>query len=150
MKTFWGHDHETDFTVAGTSLRGGHRKFSWAVRVRGVSRVYRNMRHAEFKAISCMLQSRYSTWTLISICQIQLIKETCSIYPLSTLAHLQQAGALFFFRRISQNCEIRLLASSCLSFCPPAWNISTPTDRFSWNFIFEYFTKISPEGSVFI
>ena len=52
------------------------------------------------------------------------------------------------FRRVSKNCEKWLLASSCVSpsVRPPAWN-SAPTERFSWNFIFQHFSKICRENS---
>jgi len=38
----------------------------------------------------------------------------------------------------SQNCEKRLFTSSCLSVRPHR-TTQFPLDRFSWNFIFEYF-----------
>jgi len=48
----------------------------------------------------------------------------------------------------------RLLASSCLStVCPyvlPHGTILLPLDEFSWNLIFEYFSKICHENSSYI
>ena len=49
----------------------------------------------------------------------------------------------------SQNYKKRLLASSCLSVRPSAWNNSAPTGRILVN-ILEYFSKICPENSRFI
>ena len=56
---------------------------------------------------------------------------------------------LLHFQARSQNPEKRLLASSCPSVRPSAWNISTPTGRISWNLIFEYFSKMRRENSSF-
>jgi len=47
----------------------------------------------------------------------------------------------------------RLLASSCLFVCPsvrPHGSARLPLDGFSWNLIFEYFSKICRENSRFI
>jgi hypothetical protein len=49
----------------------------------------------------------------------------------------------------SQNCEKRLLASSCLYVCPQE-TTRLPLDSFSWNLISEYFSKIYGENSSFI
>jgi hypothetical protein len=49
----------------------------------------------------------------------------------------------------SQSCEKRLLASSCLSVCPHR-TTRLSLNGFSWNLIFEYFSKISRENSSFI
>jgi len=58
-----------------------------------------------------------------------------------------------FYAR-SQNCEKRLLVSSCPSVRPSvwlsSWNNSAPTGRILWNLIFEYFSKICWENSSFI
>ena len=52
-----------------------------------------------------------------------------------------------------QNCEKRLLASSCLcvrlSVCQRG-STPLPLDGFSWNFIFQYLSKTCPENSSFI
>ena len=49
---------------------------------------------------------------------------------------------LFLVR--SQNCEKRMLASSCLSFCPCAWNPSAPTGRIFMKFdIWVFFESLS-------
>ena len=56
----------------------------------------------------------------------------------------------WLFRRFSQNCEKRLSASSRLTFCPPHGTTPIPLDGFSWNLIFEDFTKICRENSSFI
>jgi hypothetical protein len=53
-------------------------------------------------------------------------------------------------RTSSQNCEKRILAFSYV--CPsvrPHWT-RLPLDGYSWNLIFEYFSKICPENSSFI
>jgi hypothetical protein len=47
----------------------------------------------------------------------------------------------------SQNCEERLLASSCLSVSSHGTQL--PLDGFSWNLNFEYFPNICPEISSF-
>jgi hypothetical protein len=48
------------------------------------------------------------------------------------------------FKTRSQNCGKRLLASSCLSVCPPAWNNSAPTGRIFVKFdIWEFFENLS-------
>ena len=56
--------------------------------------------------------------------------------------------------RLLQNCEKQLLASSCLkSVCTsvsPNGTTRLPLDGFSWNLIFEYFSKICRENSCFI
>ena len=44
------------------------------------------------------------------------------------------------FKGRSQNCEKRLLASSCLSVFPHE-TTRLPLDGFSWNLVFEYFSK---------
>jgi hypothetical protein len=44
------------------------------------------------------------------------------------------------FKTLSQNCEKRLLASSCLSVRPHG-KTRLPLDGFSWNLVFEYFSK---------
>ena len=59
-----------------------------------------------------------------------------------------------FYRRFSQNCETRFLASSCLSDRPCAWTVRQ-TDRqtvdgLSRNTIFENFSKIFRDNSGFI
>jgi hypothetical protein len=56
-----------------------------------------------------------------------------------------QANNLDIRSRFSQNCEKRLLASACLSVCPPAWNNSDLTGRFSWHLLVQYFSKIWQE-----
>jgi len=55
----------------------------------------------------------------------------------------------FLFRRFSQNSEKRILASSCLYVCPHG---KTPLllNGFSWNLIFEDFSKICREISSII
>jgi hypothetical protein len=45
------------------------------------------------------------------------------------------------FRLFSQNCEKRLLASSCLSFCQHG-TTRLSLDGFALNLIFEYFSQI--------
>jgi hypothetical protein len=45
----------------------------------------------------------------------------------------------------SQNCERRLSASSSLTVCPHG--IRLPTDGFTLNLMFEYFSKICPQNS---
>jgi len=52
-------------------------------------------------------------------------------------------------RRFSQNYEKRLLASPCLSIRPQG-KIRIPLDRFLWNFIFEYFSKVRWGNSISI
>jgi len=48
------------------------------------------------------------------------------------------------FRRFSQNCEKRLLATSCLSVCPSACNNSDPTRRIFMKFdIWKFFEILS-------
>jgi hypothetical protein len=53
----------------------------------------------------------------------------------------------------SKNCRKRLLTTSCpsvhLSICPHG-AIRPPLNGFSWNFVFEYFSKIFPGNSRFI
>ena len=56
-----------------------------------------------------------------------------------------QCGFLGAFAK----CERRLLASSCLSVFPRE-TTRFPLDGFSLNVIFEYFSKICPEKSIFI
>ena len=46
------------------------------------------------------------------------------------------------FKRFSQNCGKRLLASPCPSVCPHGTTTRLQMDAFSWNLIFEYFSKI--------
>ena len=46
-----------------------------------------------------------------------------------------------FFKTHLQNCEKRPPASSCPSVRPPQ-TTRFPLDGFSWNFVFEYFSKI--------
>ena len=58
-----------------------------------------------------------------------------------------------FFRRVQDNCEKRVLASSCLSVCLsvcPHGTTRLPLDSFPWNLIFKYFSKICRENSSFI
>ena len=52
------------------------------------------------------------------------------------------------FGRVRKNCEKRLLASSCQSVRPHENRL--PPDGFSWNLIFQYFSKIHRENSSFI
>ena len=57
------------------------------------------------------------------------------------------------FKARSQNCEKRILASSCLSARKSARTRGTtrfPLDGFSWKLIFEYFSKIYGENSSFV
>ena len=57
------------------------------------------------------------------------------------------------FQAHSQNCDKRLLASSCTSVRPSASPNGTtwlPLDGISWNLIFEYFSKVCWENSSFI
>jgi len=55
------------------------------------------------------------------------------------------------FRRFSQNCKKRLLASSCLSVHPSAWKHWSPTRRIFMKInIYEYFPKICRENSSYI
>ena len=49
---------------------------------------------------------------------------------------------LIFHEEPSQNCEKRLLASSCLSVLLSAWNISAPTETILMKFNIEHFPKI--------
>jgi hypothetical protein len=46
----------------------------------------------------------------------------------------------YIFRRFAHNCKKRLLASSCLSVRPHE-TIRLPLDEFSWNLVFEDFSK---------
>ena len=55
-----------------------------------------------------------------------------------TLCHPLCQLCAFWAR--SQNCEKRLLDSSCPYVCPLG-RTRLPLDRFSWNLLFEYFTK---------
>ena len=55
-----------------------------------------------------------------------------------TILLLANAYKYRFLQARSQNCEKRLLASSCLSVCPHA-TTRLPLDGFSRNLIFEYF-----------
>jgi hypothetical protein len=48
---------------------------------------------------------------------------------------------LRLFRCVRKICEKRLLASSCLSVRPHG-TTRLPLDGFSWNLVFEYFSKI--------
>ena len=60
---------------------------------------------------------------------------------------------LIEFLARSQNCEKRLLASSCLSVRPPVSPHETtrvPLDGFSRNLVFEYYSKSFRENSSFI
>ena len=50
------------------------------------------------------------------------------------------------FQARSQNCDKRLLISRCLSFCPRAAS-RLSLGGFSWNLIFEHFSKFSRENS---
>ena len=51
-------------------------------------------------------------------------------------------AVLLSFQAPSQNCEKRLLASSCLSFCPSARNKSAPTRRIPIKFdVLVFFQK---------
>ena len=45
--------------------------------------------------------------------------------------NFRKCGYPFFFKAFSQNCEKQLLASSCLSVRPSAWNSSAPPDGFA-------------------
>ena len=54
-----------------------------------------------------------------------------------------------FYLTRSQNCEKRLLASSCLSVRPHG-TTRLPLDGFSFNLIFEDFSKICWENSILI
>jgi hypothetical protein len=53
------------------------------------------------------------------------------------------------FRRVRKICEKRLLASSCL-WVRPHGTTRLPLDGFSWNLVFEYFSKICRENSSFV
>jgi ribosomal protein L32 len=59
---------------------------------------------------------------------------------------------LHFSNSTFRHCEKRLLASTqpsvCLSICPHG-TTRLPRDRFEWNFIFEYFSKICRENTSF-
>ena len=57
--------------------------------------------------------------------------------------------SILIFRRVSQSCETRLLASSCLSVCPHGTN-RLPIDGFSWNLTHEYFSKICQKISCLV
>jgi len=62
--------------------------------------------------------------------------------------------ALYFlwvcFYARSKNCEKRLLASSCPSVCPSAWNNSASTDWIFMKFDIWYFSKTCQESTSFI
>jgi len=62
----------------------------------------------------------------------------------------QYSELVFCFQARSQNCEERLLASSCPSVRPSAGTTCHPLDGCLWNLIFEYFSKICRENSRFI
>jgi hypothetical protein len=49
------------------------------------------------------------------------------------------------FRRFSQNCEKRLLASSCMSVCPSAWSNSVRTGQIFMKFEISGFFRKSRE-----
>jgi hypothetical protein len=55
---------------------------------------------------------------------------------------------IIMYKARSQNCEKRWLASSCLD-CPDG-TARLPLVGFSWNFIFEYFSKICRKSVSFI
>jgi hypothetical protein len=50
----------------------------------------------------------------------------------------------------SQNCEKRLLTSSCLSLCPLGTTIRLPHDGFARNLVYEHFSKICRQHSPLI
>jgi len=54
------------------------------------------------------------------------------------------------FRRVRKITEKLLSASACLSVRLSAWNKRLPLDGFSWNLIFEDFSRIFRENSCFI
>jgi hypothetical protein len=83
------------------------------------------------------------------------LSSICHAYPL-----VRGGRVTFFcgfcvpvFKRCSQNCQKRQVASSCFCpfvrlACPSAWNNSSPSEETSMEF--EYFSKICRENSGFI
>ena len=59
----------------------------------------------------------------------------------------EMLAQVYFFKARSHNFEKRLLASVCLSV--PMEKIGLALGRFSWSFIFEYFSKFIRENSSF-
>jgi hypothetical protein len=75
------------------------------------------------------------------ICVVQCVSECYCWYRLVSV--LLCVAVCSFYARLA-NCEIRLLASSCLSVCPfvcPHGSIRLKLDGFSWYLIFEYISK---------
>jgi hypothetical protein len=76
-----------------------------------------------------------------------LFTETGSVHNNGTKK--QHHIHVWYYYALSQNCEKRLLASSCLSVCPHE-TTRFPLDRFSCNLICENFPKHCRENSIFI
>jgi hypothetical protein len=100
--------------------------------------------------VACYL--KYNKW-IIFICVPAVHKcilwKQCALACLS-LELLNVSDVLQSTLVFRQNCEKRLLAVLCLSVRPPTWTSRLQLDGFSWNFIFENFSKICPLSASFI
>jgi len=74
-------------------------------------------------------------------CTERSLQTSPPLQPVFILIPYPRLKQYFRFEACSQNCETRLLVSSCLSVRPSALN-SAPTERFSLNCILEYFSKV--------
>ena len=71
--------------------------------------------------------------------------ENCNLWQLSNLT---QSLLKVLVQALSQNCGKRLLAYSCLSVCPPAWNNSALTGRiFMKSNMYGFFRKSLKKSS---
>ena len=93
----------------------------------------------------------------IATCVIAQQYSAGSFFSIRVLSRTEKLDSPFrngipFPQKLSENCEKGLLASSCLSVCLSVRPHETrfPLDWFSWNFIFEYFSKIRRGNSSFI
>jgi len=73
-------------------------------------------------------------------------EHTSMNYVIISVKRFSEQLTKFSFQALSQNFEKRLLASSCLSMRPSAWNNLAPTGRI----FFQHFSKICRENSNFI
>jgi hypothetical protein len=100
-----------------------------------LSAAYSDSYQTERTIASSQITCQSCSWHLIAAVDREVTNQINEIYLQPPRAKQRSWHVMcFVFRRFSQNCGKRLLASSCLSVRPSAWNNSAPTGRIFMKF----------------
>ena len=104
-----------------------------------------------------------ATNNMLSVRDLRFSNECCWRYKCSetsrcviTAINVSKARSVIFWNTLTnafaklRKETIRIVMSVCPSVCPSHGTTRLPREKVSWNFTFEYFSKMCPENSSFI